>query len=215
MTPGDAAQMQMAQQMQDFMQMQMQFMQMMTANGGRPHSQHGGPPQMPMMPPMGTMPPPPQRPGSMHGRAMSMLDPNAAPWQPQPLQNRTTIYAPSVLGGGYTPSIAPSERSNVGMPGRYRPVSHHPGAENKSSRTSTMPGTLENWTSVEAKQPPTTIKLVKKGGGSGNASDEDEEEGWEAMKAKREKKKSIWRSKKGDEGSSGNQLKDLWSFAAS
>jgi len=31
---------------------------------------------------------------------------------------------------------------------------------------------------------------------SGNASDEDEEEGWEAMKAKREKKRSMWRAKK-------------------
>jgi hypothetical protein len=31
---------------------------------------------------------------------------------------------------------------------------------------------------------------------SGNASDDDDEEGWQAMKEKREKKRSVWKSKK-------------------
>jgi hypothetical protein len=141
LTPGDAAQIQMAQQMQEFMQMQMQFMQMMASNPGRPQSQNGPPPQLPPLP--------------------------------------------------------------QGLPGRYRPVSHHPAAENKS-RANTMSGALENWT--EAKQGSATVKAVKK---SGNTSDEDDEEGWEAMKQKRDKKKSIWRSKKDD----GNGLKDLLGFA--
>jgi len=89
---------------------------------------------------------------------------------------------------GYTPSIAPSERSNVGMPGRYRPVSQYPADK---SRTSTMSGALQDWSE---KQPGlSTVKAVKK---SGNVSDEDDEEGWEAMRQKREKKKSMWKSKK-------------------
>jgi hypothetical protein len=206
LSPGDAAQIQMAQQMQEFMQMQMQFMQIMTSNQGRPQSQNGPLPQIPAFPPIGNVGQPPQQgipPGSASGRTMSMLDPNVAPWQQQNFQ-RNTVYAPSVQIGGYAPSIAPSERSNVGLPGRYRPVSHHPAAENKS-RASTMPGTLENW--IDAKPGSATVKLVKK---PGNASDEDDEEGWEAMRQKREKKKSIWRSKKDD---ANEELKDLVEFA--
>jgi len=54
-----------------------------------------------------------------------------------------------------------------------------------------MSGALQDWS--ENKHPSATIKVVKK---SGNASDEDDEEGWEAMRQKREKKKSMWKSKK-------------------
>jgi hypothetical protein len=207
LTPGDHAQLEMAQQMQQFMQMQMQFMQMMTSNQGRPQSQNGQPPQlpsmasMPMMSNMGQPSPQGLRPGSSTQRAMSMLDPNAIPWQQQN-PNRNTMYTPSIQIGGYTPSIAPSERSNVGLPGRYRPVSHYPGADNKSTRTASMSGALQNWD--QEKQGP-TVKVVKK---SANVDDEDDEEGWEAMKKKREKKKSIWKSKKDDNG-----MKDLWGFA--
>ncbi|TVY71262.1 hypothetical protein LSUE1_G005044 [Lachnellula suecica] len=213
MTPGDQAQMQMSQQMQQFMQMQMQFMQMMTAGQG----QGQAPPQLPQMsqmPPMnghmsqqsmGSMPRPGSpslRPGSaQQQRAMTMLEPNAAPW----MQNgHGSMYAPSIHAqGGYTPSIAPSERSNVGLPGRYRPVSSMPPADTKS-RTSTMTGALQGW---ENKNGSATVKPVKK---SGNNSDEDDEEGWEEMAKKREKKKSKWRSKKGD---STNGLKDMLGYA--
>jgi hypothetical protein len=31
---------------------------------------------------------------------------------------------------------------------------------------------------------------------SGSTSDDDDEEGWEAMKAKRDKKKNLWKTKK-------------------
>lgn len=205
LSPGDAAQLQMAQQMQEFMQMQMQFMQLMTSNQGGPPSQNGPLPPMPALPPMGNMGQVPLqglRPGSANGRIMSVVDPNAAPWQQQSFQ-RNTMYAPSIQAGGFAPSIAPSERSNVGLPGRYRPVSHHPAAENKS-RTNTMSGALENWT--DAKQGSSTVKVVKK---SGHVSDEDDEEGWEAMKQKREKKKSTWKLKRDD----GGGIKDLWGFA--
>lgn len=194
MTPGDQAQIQMSQQMQQFMQMQMQFMQMMTAGQGPPQ-QNGHMPQQSLggMPAPGS---PSLRPQSSNQRAMTMMDPNSTPWM-LPVSN----YAPSIRnsGAGYAPSIAPSERSNIGLPGRYRPVSHAPPAD--KSRASTMSGALQGW---ENKNGSTTIKPVKT---SGNVSDEDDEEGWEEMAKKREKKKSLWRTKKDTNG-----FKDLLGF---
>lgn len=189
MTPGDQAQIQMSQQMQQFMAMQMQFMQMMT-NGQAPptpggHQSHNS---------MGEIPRPASahqlRPINTHQRAMTMMEPNAAPWM-----NRNSMYTPSIHGnGGYAPSIAPSERSNVGLPGRYRPVSQAPPLthQNKmNQRTSTMmSGGLGGW---ENKHVSTTIRQVQK---TGNVSDEEDEEGWEEMAKKREKKKFLWRTKK-------------------
>jgi hypothetical protein len=198
MTPGDQAQIQMSQQMQQFMQMQMQFMQMMTNGQGPPgHQTHSS---------MGDIPRPASahqmHPASTHQRAMTMMEPNAAPWM-----QRNTMYAPSIQGnGGYAPSIAPSERSNVGLPGRYRPVSQAPPLthENKTRASTMMSGALHGW---ENKHASTTIRAVKK---PGNASDEDDEEGWEEMAKKREKKKSVWRTKK-DKDSNG--LKEMLGFS--
>ena len=194
LTPGDQAQMQMSQQMQQFMQMQIQFMQMMTSGQGAPQPNGN-------MQSMGDMPGPSSqrlRPTSSHQRPMTMLDPNAAPW----MRQGGSMYAPSlnVTGAGYAPSIAPSERSNVGLPGRYRPVSHVPAADNRS-RASTMSGALQGW---ESKNGSSTIKTVKK---SGNVSDEDDEEGWEEMAKKRAKKKSLWRAKRDTNG-----LGDVFNF---
>lgn len=193
MTPGDQAQIQMSQQMQQFMQMQVQFMQMMTSGQGPPQ-QNGHMSQQSF----GPMPMPGSsslRPASSHQRAMTMMDPNSAPW----LMPQASSYSPSIRnsGVGYAPSIAPSERSNIGLPGRYRPVSQTLPADNKS-RVSTMSGALQGW---ENKNGSATIKPVKD---SGNASEEDDEEGWEEMAKKREKKKSLWRTKKDTNG-----LKDL------
>jgi hypothetical protein len=225
MAPGDPAQMQMNAQMQQFMQMQMQFMQLMAG-------QQGG---NPGMRPMSQMPPPP--PGSVmgmpndmgsgmlqpgmggqdmrhsfvgngsvvdfprpdfHTRSMSMVQPNSSSWiQPTPANpGFAPSAAPSIhiQGVGYAPSIAPSERSNVGLPGRYRPVSNMPAATaapvDQMPRTSTMPGALAGWDKPQPKVTTTAIKKV------GNASDDDDEEGWAAMKEKREKKRSLWKNKK-------------------
>jgi hypothetical protein len=202
----DPAQMQMTaqmQQMQQFMQVQMHFMQMMSQGQGqqngqmlmpgqefqRPSSAQGGAPQL--------------RPQSSHQRAMTMMDPNSAPWL-QPGGG----YAPSMNGGGlglggYAPSIAPSERSNIGLPGRYRPVSHAPLVDSKS-RASTMSGALQGW---ENRNGQATIKTVTKR--SENVSDDDDDEGWEQMKKAKEKKKSMWRIKK---DTSSNILKDMAAF---
>jgi hypothetical protein len=54
-----------------------------------------------------------------------------------------------------------------------------------------MSGALGRWDEPKGKS---TINVVS---ASGDGSDDDDEEGWEAMKAKRDKKRSMWKSKKG------------------
>ncbi|KAH6854380.1 hypothetical protein B0I37DRAFT_28838 [Chaetomium sp. MPI-CAGE-AT-0009] len=205
LTPGDQAQIHMTQQMQQFMQMQMQFMQMVAGQNGNPPAMAGGPLTSPSVgnlsalggPNAGFMGPDMRHSfmgndsmldssfgrGEAQMRTMSMVQPSSASWI-QPAQ--PAGFAPSIRfqGGAYAPSIAPSERSNIGLPGRYRPVSHVPAAATASHlrKSSTMSGAIT--------QP--SISVTR----SGSASDDDDEEGWEAMKAKREKKKSLWRAKK-------------------
>lgn len=193
MTPGDQAQLQMTQQMTQFMQMQMQFMQMMASQGQ-------GQEQGQLRPPQGHTPS--QSLGSIGDmgrnsflgnglgqdnqmRTMSMVQPSSDSWIQPPQQQG---YAPSirVQGTGYAPSIAPSERSNIGLPGRYRPVSSM--GQNPGSRTSTMSGALPSMSKLNTEIRATPV--------SKDDDDDDDEEGWEAMKAKREKKKSMWQSKK-------------------
>ena len=126
-------------------------------------------------------------------RAMSMMNPSLAPaW------NARKSVAPSMMSGAlgpqqgqrsYTPSIAPSERSNVGMPSRYRPVSIPPIDEN--SRPGSSMGMSAASTEKRNGAQTSTVRTVKKA-----ASDDDDDEGWEEMKAKREQKKSGWRFKK-------------------
>ncbi|KAH6625955.1 hypothetical protein B0J18DRAFT_408344 [Chaetomium sp. MPI-SDFR-AT-0129] len=209
LSPGDQAQINMNQQMQQFMQMQMQFMQMVAGqNGGAPGMPGGSlaTPPLGHLGPMGSPTIGAKTPDMRHSfmgldpmadssfgrgdaqmRTMSMVQPSSASWI-QPSQPAAG-FAPSIRfqgGGTYAPSIAPSERSNVGLPGRYRPVSHVPAAAATSShlrKSSTMSGAI----------PQPSISITKSGAAS---DDDDEEEGWEAMKAKREKKKSLWRAKK-------------------
>ncbi|TGO31250.1 hypothetical protein BPAE_0001g01480 [Botrytis paeoniae] len=213
LTPGDQAQIRMTEQMQSFMQMQMQFMQMMATNqGGQGTPPPSGAPQLgPLgqLGPMGHMSQPNfgemQRPSSQQlptsnsgpnlrpgsaQRTMSMLEPGGMPWLQQ--QNgQGFIPSAHAQGNGYAPSIAPSERSNVGLPGRYRPVSQIPLTDAKS-RTATMTGAIGGWDSKHA----STIKTVQRV----DNDDEDDEEGWAEMKKKREQKKSIWKSKKDTSG---------------
>ncbi|ETS86438.1 hypothetical protein PFICI_00266 [Pestalotiopsis fici W106-1] len=227
LTPGDQAQIQMTQQMQQFMQMQMQFMQMMAGQ------QNNQVPQLQM--PMGMqMPGPGSRPvshmptqsmssvpdarqsylGSMtdvrqsfmgdsmmgmnsgmnlepprpagQTRTMSMVQPSSSSWI-QPLQGSFGAPSIRVQGGGYAPSIAPSERSNIGLPGRYRPVSSINPLDGTGSRSNTMSGALPTLSKFQAEVKTSPLA---------NPDDDDDEEGWAAMKAKREQKKSSWRNKK-------------------
>lgn len=189
MTPGDHAQAQMAGQMQQLMQMQMHIMNMMSQGQGPPSIQ-GAPPMMPMQGDLSRPNSSHLRPGlgqPSHQRAMTMMEPNAAPWMQQ--------GAPSIRIQGYTPSIAPSERSNVGMPGRYRPVSHMPIANDNKLRLSTMSGALPNWETAKPGMMP-TIRPVQQQKG---AEDEDDEGGWEEMARKKKERKSTWKSKRNTE----------------
>ncbi|EFW98797.1 hypothetical protein CMQ_4649 [Grosmannia clavigera kw1407] len=241
LSPGDQAQIQMTQQMQQFMQMQMQFMQMM-ANGGnampqqRPESHYsnasgmnpmmggagmgmGGPDMMrqpsfmdngPMADMTGQQHADPQ-----HMRTMSMVQPSSASWI-QPLALNSGL-APSIRlqgANGYAPSIAPSERSNVGLPGRYRPVSHMASASQPIDmpKPLTVPGTLgvgaADGIASESSTPGTASpagwdqsrKHINRSplnnSSTADGDDDDDEEGWAAMKAEREKKISLWKTKK-------------------
>ena len=238
MSPGEQATVQMSEQMSQMMQMQMQWMQqmqqMMTSGmqSGSPMSFAIPPQQQHMMMNAGMVAPPGnvQRPvstdprpasGSPAGlqekqqRAMSMMGPaSAAGWQPQ--NNNRNSVVPSMmsvaLGGpdsGYTASMAPSERSNVGMPSRYRPVSLAPAdehAQRTASRiyTSTsgmLPPGVSGQNSGQStpgdrQSKPSLRPVFHTPPYKSTASDDDDEEGWEEMRKRREKKKSMWRMNK-------------------
>lgn len=149
--------------------------------------------------------------GDAHIRTMSMVQPSSASWiQPSlPVPYANPGYAGSIRaqGMGYAPSIAPSERSNVGLPGRYRPVSSMAAAPavpqlpktmppflDQSRRASTMSGAL----GMPGDERPQIRKSVTQplAAKKDEEEDDDDEEGWVAMKASRDKRRSAWRSKK-------------------
>jgi hypothetical protein len=79
---------------------------------------------------------------------MSMVNtasPFAHPWTTEPVMSSAS--SARGLGVGYAASVAPSERSNVGQPSRYRPVSSmyldgpspSPLVESATTRSNTMP----------------------------------------------------------------------------
>ncbi|KHJ34012.1 hypothetical protein EV44_g5185 [Erysiphe necator] len=191
LTPVDQAQIQMTQQMQQFMQMQMQFMQMMAQ--GRPQSS--------------SLPQPPTeipRPASaqIHQRSQTMMNQNSVPWL-----SRASTYAPSMYAcNNYAPSIAPSERSNIGLPGRYRSVSQVPKNE-KKTRSSSICGALQSWEDKNNNRASTTIRTVNPKIDHG--SDEDEDEAWEKLTKKKKEKKSLWRTKKDKDP---NGLKEMLGY---
>lgn len=184
-------------------------------------------------------------PPSNQGRAMTMMNPppswNQAPaGGPRPNSAMPTTgnsYAPSVSGlnvaggpgPGYTPSIAPSERSNIGMPTRYRPVTQLGDTSRSQSMTSSMTlqafanqqappnlgGTSYNGQQTQA--PKSTIRVVDKPKGgpktaTPRASVDDEDDGWAEMRKKREdKKRSKWGKKSStSNGNNEMSIKDLY-----
>jgi hypothetical protein len=232
MAPDASAQL--ANQMQQYMEMQMQMMQQMmnmqmNQNGGQQMqmpmnmqqqmlASSGGQRPMSMMPPQGGAP----SMASGHQRSNSQLAPNVS-----------QFFADGGLPmPGYTPSIAPSERSNVGLPSRYRPVSQagnsRPSSQagNESSqRTSTMGSNnmLANWSNqsggssirpveLEPQQQQRPNVQQRKSGLANTLitadDDEDEEAGWAELKNRKEKKKAARRTK------SGNGLKDMLNFSS-
>lgn len=133
-----------------------------------------------------SMPMPPS-PGASGPRSMSTLNPGMANWNQRP-----NSYFPSMNGtggAGYAASLAPSERSNVGLAPRYRPVSTVGQDTSNWKRSSTFTsGTIRP-------------VLPNKGAQSTLAvDDDDDDEGWKEMKAKRDNKKSKWKMKKAQTG---------------
>ena len=144
-----------------------------------------------------------------------------------PQLGRTTPNSVNMLGSNlqaqrrptpttYAPSIAPSERSNIGQPSRYRPVSTYnlpststtPSAFNNNpitQRQSRMysannPAASSSHLSVvdpnriitkqdKGKQPAFKRKVAK----AQEEDEEDEEEGWAELKRKTMERKEKWR----------------------
>lgn len=212
LSPGDQAQIQMTQQMAQMMQMQMQWMQQMQQMmGGQTNA-------MPPMPPQAGM----QRPQSMHmqdpavqpagQRTMSALNPSLAPW------STNQPFVPSInLNGQYAPSIAPSERSNVGLASRYRPVSIAPEAEMHATRRASTftSSSARPWSQLDnsARAPTqTAIPLASSQSRKStyiNQDDEDDEQAWAEMKMQKDKKQKSWALRKGD-----NALHELYNNAS-
>lgn len=228
MMPGDQNQMQVSQQMTQMMQMQMQWMQQMmqmqTMQIGQPMSnpnflQPPGPNQRPMSMMSNLNPIQPGVPQA-NQRALSMLDPSYAQW------NRRSAYFPSAqdmngsMGSlppmgvpGYAPSVAPSERSNIGTASRYRPVSTiQPLQQNNRSSTFTA-STSRPWmgdarnssfTSVSPQPRPNPLSTANRpvsglvtSAKNANDDDEDDEAAWKEMAKAKEKKSKGWRLKRG------------------
>ncbi|CRG89845.1 hypothetical protein PISL3812_06884 [Talaromyces islandicus] len=227
-SPGELAQMQINQQMTEMMQVQVQMMQQMMQMQGQAGQVNPG-----LMPPPGQFANPGGRPMSTASsynipgqdqRTLSLLDPaTMSRWN----LNRPASVQPDVTGRPgtpqgvhvYAPSIAPSERSNVGMASRYRPVSTV-GQDSHMPRTSTLTSTLKPWNNENQRPvsltPPASSQAsnrkstsmatitVRPVSGQGQHSlankagpdDDDDDEGWADMKKKREKKKSSWKMKK-------------------
>jgi hypothetical protein len=181
------------QQMMAIMQQQNQLIQSMTQMG------YSAPPGMPGMP-MGQMQgipmpglPPQSRPmsvasnmGGMGGshlgprpplhqtRTMSMVGPRAH-MPPRAMTMMDMQYPPSMFASqnpNYTPSIAPSERSNLGQPGRYRPVN--------TAKFNDGGSTITAGSTYQPSNPDFLSATIHAGKRSHAAAQpaEDEEEGW-------------------------------------
>ena len=249
MTGSEQAQVQVANQMTQMMQMQMQWMQMMMQqNGGQmPNNMQMPsalqiPPGMPASNGMQT----PQLPQQNFGQPNFLnTDPMARPTStasaqnignhqrgisnasrgpsPQHLSSSQSVYGMQGPGPGYTPSIAPSERSTVGQPSRYRPVT--PGAnQNRESRTSSVSQNTVQPSALRGKRsqsrlrneasngaPKPTIKAVEKPKHAVH-DDDDDDAGWAEMQRQRQARKGRWKQSKPQStvpGSDGSGLEGL------
>jgi hypothetical protein len=244
MTPGEQAQIQISQQMTEIMQVQVQMMQQMmqmqALSGGQqpqmtpnflPIPGQPGQPAMTGARPLSTASSfhLPSNSPQVDQRTLSMLDPSMSRWNLS--NNRPASIHPESMGRpmtpqgaqGYASSIAPSERSNVGLASRYRPVSTI-GQEQQMPRSSTFTSTLKPWnesprpkSAAMPGHPPlanrkstslatVTVRSIsapsqetltgKKSSKGATMDDDDEDEGWADMMKTREKKKSSWKLKK-------------------
>ncbi|KAJ4984656.1 hypothetical protein SVAN01_09845 [Stagonosporopsis vannaccii] len=186
--PSDFMQMQQQyQQMQQMMAMQMQQMQMQQMQQQDPRMSMAMPNNM--------------FNNGVMGQGQNMMGNNSFLNVPgmqngmQPPQNRPMSIMSSAQrpfstfgaggmgmgpGPGYTPSIAPSERSNIGLSARYRPVTNHSDAVSNGTSM-----TLQA-TSGGANKPG-VIKGILKKSPQINIEEKDDEEDWGSMAARKSK----------------------------
>ncbi|KAF9629874.1 hypothetical protein BFW01_g55 [Lasiodiplodia theobromae] len=102
----------------------------------------------------------------------------------------------SHLAPGYAPSLAPSERSNVGQSARYRPVTQqiHDGSSTVMSQSTVQPG------QAGANRLTIRVKAKSPKSQTSGANEDDDDEGWGSPKKK-------WSAKK--RSKSDNQLTDF------
>ena len=233
-------------QMQQFMQMQMQVMQNMQNMMAMQQQQLGQTPSPQQsqaqdylsVPGLNGRAPGSQAPSvknaaTPNGRAMSMMQPSPN-WDipkmgRRPVSAMPQTYLPSGtndvpfngLAHGRAASIAPSERSNIGQPSRYRPVTMLTDPSGRTNSLSSMnmlqlsgndsrnpsPEPTQQQSSPQT-QVKSTIRAVDKPKGAmkvfgrpvSTADEEDEERGWAEMRKKREdRKKSRFTGKENTE----------------
>ncbi|KAK8243957.1 hypothetical protein HDK90DRAFT_462836 [Phyllosticta capitalensis] len=153
--------------------------------------------QSPMMQP-GMMPQmPPQMPQSnfltpnQGQRAMSMGNGPRPTSVFNPAGRTSTMNMSSMgqrfgshLATGYAPSLAPSERSNIGKSARYRPVSQqiHDGSSTVMSQTTVQPAPAQQASFQQPSPERLTIRVKPK---PARTPTEDDDEGWTSPKAKK------------------------------
>jgi hypothetical protein len=190
------AQMQQFQQMQQMLamqQMQLQMMHQQPQQQPDPRMSMANDPRMSM-----AMPSTNNYAASTMGGSSFLNVPNGAnrPMsffggnQQQPQQRAMSFMGPSP---GYTPSIAPSERSNIGLSARYRPVVNHSDAtSNGTSMTLQASGGAQNRPGAGA------IKgILKKAGSPGPQVNAEDEEDWGRMAARKNNSKGKENSSSG------------------
>ena len=223
MSASEQSQLNVANQMTQMMQMQMQWMQMMMQNGGQTPPQGMQSPQLPQQnlpTPNFLGPDPLARPMSTvssvgaHSRGGSNAPRGPSPGRASgmPAASSQSVYGIQGPGAGYTPSIAPSERSTVGQPSRYRPVT--PGAnQNRDSRRSSVSqqtvqgptlrgqrsqSRLRNESGQDTPKPSIlkTVDKPKQVSQMSQDDDEDDDEGWAEMQRQRQARQSRWKQTK-------------------
>lgn len=227
----EQAQMETNKQMMHMMQMQMQWMQqMMAMNGGQGMQGMQFPPgMMPMQQDQQQAQAGLQQPNSFlspmafENNRDSMLSAasstNGYQQRHRASSNMSQYQPGGGPGPGYAPSIAPSERSNIGQPSRYRPVTPAIiGSGDRNSRTNTMSASastndLSNPRSRSPHKldlpqgagqgfgavvnPPSTVRAVNKPKkGTGGETDDEDDAAWAEMRKRRDARRSRWTARK-------------------
>ncbi|KAF4979150.1 hypothetical protein FZEAL_4578 [Fusarium zealandicum] len=145
------------QQMSHFLQAQMEFMQTFSSMNQQRN----------------------QYPGSVFSSNRSVM--NAG------FGSGASTYAMSTHGPnmGYAASVAPSERSNVGLPSRYKTVSRVPSQTGSEKH-------LQNKDTPTARIELSNALFTGHDLGLEDSSDEDEEEFWRAKCRKQDKRRAVW-----------------------